>query len=168
MKIYCASSWRNLVQSRVVRMLRLAGHDVYDFRLPPERTGFQWSEIDPVWQHWTPEEFRSALDHPIARAGFASDMNALMGCDVCVLVLPCGRSAHLEAGFAAGAGKPVMVLLSQCEPELMYRMCYRLCCSVEELITNLADCARGLSDPANRPSRESLSWEEHADGCLRG
>lgn len=30
--------------------------------------------------------------------------------------------AHLEAGYAIGAGKPVAVLLSDGEPELMYKM----------------------------------------------
>ena len=30
-------------------------------------------------------------------------------CDACVLVLPCGRSAHLEAGWCCGKGKLVYV-----------------------------------------------------------
>ena len=42
--------------------------------------------------------------------------------DACVLVLPCGRSAHLEAGWFVGAGKPLHILqLDREEPELMYR-----------------------------------------------
>jgi nucleoside 2-deoxyribosyltransferase len=44
--------------------------------------------------------------------------------DCCVLVLPCGRSAHIEAGYMAGRGKPVWVLaVEPCEPELMYKLC---------------------------------------------
>ena len=124
MKVYLASSWRNPTQPECVAILRAAGHDVYDFRNPRLGDhGFQWSEIDPHWQQWTLEEFRTSLSHPIAVAGFASDMDALKACDVCVLVLPCGRSAHLEAGWAAGAGKRLINLLADgCEPELMYRM----------------------------------------------
>jgi nucleoside 2-deoxyribosyltransferase len=49
-------------------------------------------------------------------------MDALEDCDACVLVMPCGRSAHLEAGFAIGAGKPTAILISEGEPELMYKM----------------------------------------------
>jgi nucleoside 2-deoxyribosyltransferase len=50
-------------------------------------------------------------------------MDALNAADVTVLVLPCGRSAHLEAGYTAGQGKPVVILLDQTfEPELMYKM----------------------------------------------
>jgi hypothetical protein len=43
--------------------------------------------------------------------------------DAFVLVHPSGRSAHLEAGWAAGAGKPVVCLLEQGgEPELMVKL----------------------------------------------
>jgi hypothetical protein len=42
----------------------------------------------------------------------------------CVLVLPCGRSAHLEAGYFCQPGKLLFILLSTInhEPELMYKM----------------------------------------------
>lgn len=124
MKIYVASSWRNNDQPRIVEILRADGHDVYDFRNPaPGDNGFSWSEIDPAWKSWGAFAFREALKHPIAVAGFGKDMAALTDCDVCVLVLPCGRSAHLEAGFAAGHGAKVAILLDEpFEPELMYRM----------------------------------------------
>jgi nucleoside 2-deoxyribosyltransferase len=40
--------------------------------------------------------------------------------DCCVLVLPSGRSAHLEAGYMAAQGKPVYTLaLERVEPDLM-------------------------------------------------
>ena len=68
-------------------------------------------------------QFIAHLDHPIAVQGFASDFTALQGADALLLVLPCGRSAHLEAGWAIGAGKPTAILIPEpMEPELMYRM----------------------------------------------
>lgn len=121
MKIYVASSWRNALQPSIVETLRAAGHDVYDFRNPPGGTGFSWRTIHPDWQNWTPEQYRDALEHPIAKAGFESDMNALRECDACVLVLPSGRSASWEFGWAIGNGKcGAVVMLEKCEPELMY------------------------------------------------
>lgn len=54
-------------------------------------------------------------------------------CDCCVLVLPCGRSAHLELGYAIGAGKPTFILLAEGEPELMYKMSPYLCADMDEL-----------------------------------
>ena len=37
-------------------------------------------------------------------------MDALLEADACVLVLPCGASAHLEFGYAVGAEKLTAVL----------------------------------------------------------
>lgn len=123
MKIYVASSWRNALQPSIVNVLRRSGHDVYDFREPaPGVTGFAWSEIDPNWQQWTPAEYRDALQHPIAADGYRHDIDALNACDACVLVLPSGRSASWEFGYAMGAGKRgSVVMFEACEPELMYR-----------------------------------------------
>jgi hypothetical protein len=105
-RIYVASSWRNPFQQEVVAWLREVGHEVYDFRNPrPGDDGFHWSDIDPAWQSWSPLQYRKALKHPIAAAGFESDFSAMRRADICVLVLPCGRSAHLEAGWMAGSGR---------------------------------------------------------------
>lgn len=153
MKIYLASSWRNQRQPTVLAALRAAGHDVYDFRNPaPGDNGFSWSEIAAQWIDWTPAEFILALEHPIADHGFSLDMRALRWCDACVLLLPCGRSAHLELGWAAGACKHTVALIEEpagpdswpnkryatsmmrgWEPELMYKMC--------DLITDSLDVA---------------------------
>jgi hypothetical protein len=143
-RIYVASSWRNTLQPEVVSALRAAGHEVYDFKNPrPGDNGFHWSEIDPAWKGWSPEQFREGLNHPIAQAGFRSDMDALEACDACVLVLPSGRSAHLELGWASGAGKRTLVLATQPEePELMYLMLNGVCTSIAEVVEHLAAPAR--------------------------
>jgi hypothetical protein len=109
MNVFVSSSWRNERQPAVVYALRAVGHDVYDFRDPlPDSPvkGFSWAEIDPGWPTWTGEQFRNALSHPRVRHGFMFDMTALREYDVLVMVQPCGRSAALELGWAAGAGKP--------------------------------------------------------------
>jgi hypothetical protein len=106
MKIYVASSWRNIYQPEVVRIVRAAGHEPYDFRNPgPGAYGFGWSEVDPGWKGWNFARYRAQLNHPRARQGFAADMGALMDADACLLVYPCGKSAHLELGWACGARK---------------------------------------------------------------
>lgn len=122
MKIYVASSWRNQLQPSIVSLLRMLGHDVCDFRNPePGNQGFSWAEIDEHWESWTPRQYRQALDHPIAKAGFEMDMAALRSCDACVLVLPSGRSSSFEFGWAIGNGKRgAVVMFESCEPELMY------------------------------------------------
>ena len=102
MKIYVASSWRNHLQQGVVAMLRGRGHQVYDFR----EHGFGWDEIDENWDSWTTHDYVTALRHPIAEGAFQKDYRALRWANACVLVMPCGRSAHLEAGWSIGQGKP--------------------------------------------------------------
>lgn len=147
MKIYVASSWRNPYQPAVVTTLRSDGHEVYDFRNPPNRSGFSWRQVSAVpVSEWTPAEWRDVLTHPTSEAGFEADMGALRDCDACVLVLPCGRSAHLELGWAAGAGKRTYVLAAPTldEPELMVKMCDGgIVLSIEELRAALAARAAG-------------------------
>lgn len=148
MNIYVASSWRNTRQPAVVRTLRELGHDVYDFRNPrPGDDGFSWKQIlDKPPQEWTTREYRDeVLAHDRSRQGFTLDMNALVSCDACVLVLPCGRSAHLELGQAVGAGKRTLVLLDDKidEPELMYLMCSKIVLSLDELCEEIGE---GTSD----------------------
>ena len=113
-RIYVASSWRNPYFPEVVTRLREAGHEVYDFRNPPH------------------------LHHPLAERQFQADIDALTWADTCVLVLPCGRSAHTEAGWMAGAGKRVLAYLPEMvEPELMYKLFDGVAGSLEELVEKL-------------------------------
>lgn len=153
MKIYVASSWRNAQQQSVVQQLRDAGHEVYDFKNPrPGETGFAWSDIDPDWQAWTPEQFHAALNHPIAKAGYLSDASAMAAADACVMVMPCGRSAHLEAGFFVGSPRKALIILlgeEPAEPELMYKMANAICLSMGEVVERLdayAESSRMLED----------------------
>lgn len=134
MRLYVASSWRNHLQPGIVHALRRCGHDVYDFRNPaPNVSGFAWSDIDPNWQNWTAAEYRDALQTKIARDGYAHDIGALRACDACVLVLPSGRSASWEFGYAMGQGKPgYVVQFGAVEPELMYREA-RILCDMNDL-----------------------------------
>lgn len=123
MKIYVASSWRNKYQPDVVAALRNNGHDVYDFHNPCAGAGgFHWSQIDRHWQSWSTQEYIHGLSHPLAKAAFVQDFAAMEWADACILVLPCGRSAHLEAGYFVGARKPLLILVERIEPELMYKM----------------------------------------------
>lgn len=132
-RLYVASSWRNERYPAVVGALRDAGIPIYDFRTPrPNDRGFHWTD---VWQDiradgdWRRDaqaaDIMQMLEHPIAQAGFDSDMSALRGAVAALMVMPCGRAAHLELGYAVGAGLPTAILLptgTVMEPELVWRM----------------------------------------------
>lgn len=139
-RIYLASSWRNPHQPGAVTMLREAGHEVYDFRNPPNGVpGFAWSEIDPDWMGWKAKEYRDLLTtHPIASRGYLNDFRGMEWADTCVLLLPCGRSAHLEGGWFAGRGKRLIIWTHDGEePELMALMANHIVTSGEELLAAL-------------------------------
>ena len=78
-KIYVASSWRNQYYPEVVKRLREAGHDVYDFRNPPHGgAGFHWTDIDPEASHWRFDQYAEGLVHPLAERQFAADLVCLI------------------------------------------------------------------------------------------
>jgi len=139
-RIYVASSWRNGLQGMVVEVLRAAKFEVYDFKNPPAGTGFAWSEVglpNTTGSNDTcsVDDYLAGLAHPRSVEGFQSDFDAMQWADTFVLVLPCGRSAHLELGWAVGAGKRTAVLLDDpCTPELMYRMVDYLAPSTMDLL----------------------------------
>jgi hypothetical protein len=133
MKIYVASSWRCEYQPLAVERLRELGHEVYDFRgagtgwgeLQGVEGGFHWSEVDPDWRLWPKDipRYLAGLRHPRAVEGFRRDMDALKRADACILVNPCGQSAHAELGWAAGAGKLTAAWCPEIrEPDLMLKL----------------------------------------------
>jgi nucleoside 2-deoxyribosyltransferase len=152
MKIYLASSWRNTQQPVILNLLKENGFEVYDFRDP--LYGFRWSSIDPNWLNWTPTQFMKNCKHSKALKGFNKDFDAMLQSDCCVLLLPCGRSAHLEAGWFIGAGKPVHILLSteKFEPELMYNLATGIHSTTEKLIFSL----KNLDQEFKTPNRDMV------------
>lgn len=141
-RIYVATSWRNEYQPEVVEALREDGHLVYDFRNPGDEgppiegpcKGFAWSDIDPLWKLWTPEQQLKAYQHPLAQRGLQLDYDAMKWADTFVMLQPAGRSAALELGWAIGARKLTAVLLAPGqEPELMIRLADHLTDSLDKL-----------------------------------
>ncbi len=118
MKIYVATSWKNTHATDVIKRLREDGHLVYDFR----DTAFAWENVG-VPDQVTTTELQCALHKPTAIESYKRDMTALEQCDLCVLVLPSGKSAHLEAGYAAGEDKFLVLYAPEptTQPELMYK-----------------------------------------------
>jgi hypothetical protein len=116
------------MQPAICAMLKAAGIDHYDFRNPAGNTGFHWSEVMPSYEKGSNgvvefKEYKQALSHQRSQEGFRSDWDAMHRATHFILLLPCGRSAHLEAGWAVGAGKLVSIYLDDpCTPELMYLM----------------------------------------------
>jgi hypothetical protein len=141
MRTYVASSWRNTYYPGVLETLRAGGHEPHDFRDPAGY--FTWAGIDPAWEGWTTEEYIEALGHPNASVGFDRDFAGMTSARTCVLVLPCGRSAHLEAGWFIGADRRLVIYIPErIEPELMYRMADAIVSTPAALLRALAEFER--------------------------
>lgn len=102
-------------------MLKTAKLDVYDFK---DKDGFNWDDIAPSNEAWSFDTYKEALDHPLAIAGFNRDWEAMQASDTFILSNPCGRSAHLELGWAVGQGKKTAIFMPKQDGnnDLMYRM----------------------------------------------
>lgn len=128
MKIYTASSWKNKYYSDVVKRLVSEGFYVYDFRNAISTEGksqaFDWNQIDSNWEKWSTSEFLHALEYnELSANAFKSDLEGMQEAEVCLLILPCGKSSHLEAGYMRGMGKILFIYMPELErPELTYKI----------------------------------------------
>lgn len=120
MKVYIIGSLRNAKVSDLAIRLRAVGLEVFD----------DWMscgpQADDIWQEYEKKRGRSykeALNGHFACNGFALDKKHIDEADVVVLLMPGGKSAHLELGYAAGIGKRTYILFDE-QPErfdLMYK-----------------------------------------------
>jgi hypothetical protein len=117
-KIYLASSWKNALKVRnLADCFRIHGHQVFDFTDPNNRTGNmdkfvfgakQWAEFSGK----NPDqiEYKDFLTWSPTKRAFKSDKAGLDWADTVVLLIPSGRSSHLEAGYGAGQGKELFII----------------------------------------------------------
>jgi hypothetical protein len=124
MKIYLAGSFahRGYVRN-LAEKIRFYGHEVYCFCDPQEETYMLSMKIreQPTSQTFTPAT--ALLDPNVVLLGL-KNWKKLAKIDAVIVALPCGKSAHLEAGWAKGRGKKVYVygVLPVGEWDAMYVM----------------------------------------------
>ncbi len=120
-RIYVASSWRNLeLALGLTALIRAWGHEVICFgEAGADGYRFHWRQVEPNRARLTSPRL---LASPLARRAVERSRGRLDEADTCLLLLPCNRSAHLEAGFAKGRGKRLVVVgrFVPGEFELMY------------------------------------------------
>lgn len=76
-------------------------------------------------------------------------MDALKSSDGCVMVMPCGPSASMEMGWAAGAGRKVIVYIpGMREPDLMVLMADHVTDSMDYVLGFFDGCANVNVEPA--------------------
>jgi len=107
MKIYIASSWKN--QKEVLALaeyLEQYGFEVDAFcRSSDKRYAFHWSELVDNEEDLANYDAIEMLADLRTQRAFKEDMRWLDWSDCVIMLMPCGRSSHLEAGYAKGQGK---------------------------------------------------------------
>jgi len=121
---FIASRWRNKEQVlELTQKLRAKGKKVYCF---VEGEGLS-SDLKELEQSLDPhafmEHFESLSDwkkSDAIREIFEVDMRALRESEALILLLPAGKSSHVEAGAAYGMGKRCILVGEQKETESLY------------------------------------------------
>ena len=108
MKIYIAGSWKNAENVIILAgMLRTKNHEVDAFCEAREgRTIFSFNDIPDA----DGLDGITMLNEPIVKKAFEEDKKWIDWADSVVMLLPCGKSAHLEAGYAKGTGKNLYII----------------------------------------------------------
>jgi len=107
MKIYLASSWKN--QKAVLTLAERLESERFEVdafcRATDKRYSFHWSElVDDEAELLTYDAIDFLKDHRVQRA-FREDKSWLDWADTVIMIMPCGRSSHMEAGYVKGQGK---------------------------------------------------------------
>lgn len=127
MKIYIAASWTLAPMVRIfAQFLRAHGYEVYDFT-SPEHFVFNITEESEPPRHRA--NWLDVASMPEVQKACEVDKAGMDWADVGVLLLPSGRSSHMEAGYLIGQGKPLIVFgpLPLGEFEVQYNMArYRM------------------------------------------
>ena len=108
--VYLIGSLRNQQVPEVGNYLRDRGFDCFD-------DWFAAGKIaDDSWQEYETKRGRTypeALRGLAAKHVFSFDYHHLNRCEIGVLMMPAGKSGHIEFGYLRGQGKPVFVLFDK-------------------------------------------------------
>ena len=149
MKIYIASSWKNEnVVFHLAKIVREWGYDVDCFSdISTGRYVFHFSEIANADEL----DAISFLKDSRSQRAFTEDKKWLDWCDCVILVLPAGKSAHLEAGYVKGQNKKLVILQLAGFPKGEFDVMY----GFADLITNaLGRLRTWLVDYAKREEKK--------------
>lgn len=135
--IYVIGSLRNPKIPIFANSLRALGYEVFDdWYAAGERADDHWQD----YEKGRGRTYKQALEGRFSDNGFAFDKRNLERVDCVILLMPAGKSGHLELGYAAGLGKQTYILFPDGEPErwdLMYKFANAVFFSEEELTNAL-------------------------------
>jgi nucleoside 2-deoxyribosyltransferase len=118
-KLYLIGSLRNPEVPNLHKQLTAAGFEIFsDWFAAGERADDAWKEYESLLGH----SYIEALEGHAACHVFEFDKRHLDESDGAILMLPAGKSGHLELGYMIGQGKPGFILLDNPDRwDVMYK-----------------------------------------------
>ena len=166
MKLYLIGSLRNPAVPHLAEKIRQAtGFEVFDdwFAAGPEADD-KWRDYERARGH----DMTEALAGYAANHVFEYDKHHIDTSECGVVVLPAGKSGHIEAGYMLGRGKPVFLLYAE-EPErfdVMYKFFTGIFTDLDALIARLQRLEqRATLVPYHEPTVEE--WLEDVEDVRR-
>ena len=134
--IYLIGSLRNPNVPAVGQQLRDVGFSVFDdwFAAGPEADDY-WR----IYERGRGKTLTQALRSPAAINVFELDRKWLMASHAAVLLMPAGKSGHLEFGWALGLGKPGFIYIPEGEEDKRWDVMYQFATSVATDMVTLVD-----------------------------
>ena len=134
--IYLIGALKNAAIPLYGNQLRAEGYDVFeDWISPGPDADTYLYEYEKQRGHG----YKEALRGYAAQHNFHFDKFHLDRCDMAIMIMPCGKSGHLELGYVIGSGKPGYILFEE-EParfDLMYNFATDVFFNMPDLIKEL-------------------------------
>jgi len=134
-KVYLIGSLRNPAVPELAAQIRELGFDCFDdwYAAGPEADDY-WRDYEKARGH----SYEEGLQGYAAKHVFSFDKYHIDSSDIGILILPAGRSGHLELGYMAGQGKPTFIVHDNPERwDCMYQFATRVFFSNEALLEEL-------------------------------
>jgi hypothetical protein len=154
--LYLIGSLRNEEIPKVAESLRSTGLDVFDDWYS---AGFEADDYWKKYEEGRGRSYKDALGGYAARHVFEFDRSHLDRCDAACLVLPAGKSGHLELGYVAGSGKPTFILLDRPDRwDVMYQFATEVFENKDEMLGYMRRQTVGSGAIDTRWANGSRSW----------
>lgn len=135
-KIYLIGALKNWGIVDLANQLETQGFSVFADWLTPGPEADKYLLEYAKLRGWS---YKQTLSSYAATHTFDFDKTHIDLCDLAIMVLPCGKSAHMELGYVRGCGKPGYILFDK-EPDrfdLMYRFATDVFFAPEDLFRTL-------------------------------
>ena len=147
MKIYIGGALANPEVVRITKLLQDAGHEAFsEWYTPGPDADVLWRDYELALGY----DYREALRRPAAQNIFHFDKRYIDASDALVMVLPAGKSAHLELGYAVGRGKRGFIYMPE-QPDkwdIMYSYAEAVVYNDAELLESVKPSLAAQADDA--------------------